>query len=470
MEPDITAGERALERAGAMGADEAEAFIEQGAGLTIKVFDQKVEQFSYSETVGLGIRVFAGKRTGRSYTSDLTESGISQAVTTAVESARISPEDEHRGLPDVDLFPEGALSGGRLGDDLGMWSDDVSTVHASEKIEFALDMERKARAYDERIRSVDTTLYSDEYGDVFLLNTRGFRAGFRSSVCYGYVVPMAGEGEDSQTGFGFTAGRSFASLDPAEAAREASSMAVDLLGGKQVESARVPVLFDNLTCAELVAMLGSALSAEQVVKGKSFLAGKLLREVAASSLELIDDGLMDGGYGTSPFDGEGVATSRKSLIEGGTLVGYLHNCYTASRMDARTTGNAGRGSFHSPIGVTPTNLLMKKGKASHDELRSGMGRGFEVLELQGTHAGMNIVTGEISVGARGFWVERGRRVHAVREVTVAGNLAELLSNIAAVGSNIRFTPLLGGIGAPSMLVEGLVLGGRSTEVTARGRS
>jgi PmbA protein len=459
MNIDITAGHIALERAAALGADEAEAFLERGAGLSIKVFEGKVEQFSYSEAAGLGIRVFIGRRTGRSYTSDLSEPSVGEAVASAMESARLSPEDEHRGLPDADLFPRGAESGERIGDDLDIWSDDVAEVAAGEKIEFALDMERKARAYDERVRGIDTTLYSDEYGDVVLMNTRGLRAGFRASICYGYVVPMAGEGEDSQTGFGFTAGHSFAELDAEAAAKEASSMAVDLLGGKQVESTKVPVLFDNLTCAELIAMLGSALSAEQVVKGKSFLAGRLSSAIASPALELIDDGLMKGGYGTSPFDGEGVATSQKKLIEAGTLQSYLHNCYTASRMETRTTGNAGRGSFRSPIGVTPTNLVVKRGDASHDELRSGMGSGFEVLELQGTHAGMNIVTGEISVGAKGFWVENGRRAHAVREVTVAGNLAELLMNITAFGSNLRFTPLLGGIGAPSMLVEGLVVGG-----------
>jgi len=459
MDINITSGQAALERAAASGADEAEAFLEHGAGLTIKVFGGKVEQFSYSETAGLGIRVFIGRRTGRSYTSDLSSSSVGEAVASAMESARLSPEDEHKGLPDAGLFPAGSASGERLGDDLDIWSDDVARIPAGEKIEFTLEMERKARAYDERVRGIDTTLYSDEYGDVFLMNTRGLKAGFRASICYGYVVPMAGEGEDSQTGFGFTAGHSFAELDSAEAAREASSMAVDLLGGKQVESTRVPVLFDNLTCAELIAMLGTALSAEQVVKGKSFLADRLSSQIASPMLELLDDGLMKGGYGTSPFDGEGVATSKKTLIEAGNLKSYLHNCYTASRMDTLTTGNAGRGSFRSPIGVTPTNLVVKKGEASHDELRSGMGRGFEVLELQGTHAGMNVVTGEISVGAKGFWVENGKRAHAVREVTVAGNLAELLNGITALGSNIRFTPLLGGIAAPSMLVEGLVVGG-----------
>ena len=460
MEPDFKSCDIALEASGSRGADEAEAYNERELGLDIKVFGGHVERFAYSESAGLGIRVFVGGRPGRAYTSDLSAEAIEDAARSAVESAEVSPEDPHRFLPGLELFPPGATEGALLGEDLCIWAGDLAETPVEEKLEFALGLEKCAKEYDPRVKGVESAAYSESTSHVTLASTRGFRAGYRSSVCYGYLMAIAEEKGESQTGFGFTAGRSFGSLDVRSAAEEAASMAVDLLGARQVETARVPVLFDNLSTAELIAVLGISLSAESVVKGKSFLAEKLGQRIASERLDLMDDGLMEGGFGTAPFDAEGVATSRKALIEKGTLTTFLHNCYTASRMGVKSTGNAGRSSYRSSVGVVPTNLYMKPGKDTPEELRSGMGTGFEVLELQGVHVGLNPVTGEVSVGAKGRWVENGRAVHPVREVTIAGTMEDILKGIVGIGSDIRFTPLLGGIGTPSILVEGLVMGGK----------
>ena len=460
MISDFATLEKALEIALGEGAGEAEAYFESTKGTSVKVFNLQVEKFSFSESMGIGIRVFDGGRYGRSYTSDMSEAAIGQAVRSAVDAATVSQPDPDRGIPPAGSFPDGATGGALMGEELGIWGEDLSAVPAGDKIEFALELERLARGYDERVKGVETSAYSESSGTVLLANSNGFRAGFRSSICYGYLMAIAQQGDDSQTGFGFTAGRSFADLDVGAAAEEAARMAVDLLGARQAETARVPVLFDNLSTAELVAVLGAALSGESVVKGKSFLSDKLGRKVASDSITLVDDGTMEGGFGTSPFDGEGVATSRKGLIGGGELAGFLHNCYTASRMGVSTTGNAGRASYRSQVGVSPTNIFIEAGASTPEELRSAMGRGFEVLELQGVHVGLNPVTGEVSVGAKGIWVEGGRRAHAVREVTIAGSMEDILAGVVGVGSDMRFTPLLGGIGTPSMLVEGLVVGGK----------
>ena len=460
MEHDFAPLMTALERSVEAGADEAEAYFERTGGVTVKVFNHGVEKFAYSEAMGIGIRVFSGGRSGRSYTSDLSESAIAGASLSAVESAGVSPEDSHRVLPSPDLFPDRASSGEDLGEELRIWGEDLGGIPAGEKIGLALDLERLALEYDERVTGVETAAYSESAGRVALANTRGMKAGYRSSVCYGYLMAIAGRNGDSQTGFGFTAGRSFGSLDARAAAEEAASMAVDLLGARQVETARVPVLFDNLSTAELLAVLSAALSGESVVKGRSFLAGKLGEKVASGRVSVHDDGLMEGGFGTAPFDGEGVATSRKALIENGVLSAFLHNCYTGSRAGTGSTGNAGRQSFRSQVGVSPSNIYMEPGTATPGELRSGMGRGFEVRELQGVHVGLNPVTGEVSIGAKGLWVEQGRPAHAVREVTLAGTLSDILEGIVGIGSDLRFTPLLGGIGTPSILVEGLTVGGK----------
>jgi len=460
MEPVFTTLDAVLERAVDAGADEAEACFERSGGVSIKVFRGGVEKFTSSEAMGVGIRVFAGGRAGRSYTSDLSGKALASAAGAAVASARITPPDPDRALAPADLYPAGFAEGRYLGGELGMWGGDPASVPAAEKIELALEMERLALGHDPRVTGVETAAYSESAGEMALASTRGFTAGYRASICYGYLVAIAESGGESQTGFGFTAGRSPGSLDAAAAAQEAASMAVDLLGARQADTARVPVLFDNLSTGELLASLAGALSGESVVKGRSFLAGRLGEEVASGLVTVRDDGLIPGGFGTAPFDGEGVETRKNTLIDNGVLASFLHNCYTGARTGSGTTGNAGRASFRSPVGVSPTNIYLEPGDASHEELRSGMGRGFEVRELQGVHIGLSPVTGEVSIGARGLWIEGGRPVHAVREVTIAGTFSEILLGVAGVGNNLRFTPMLGGTGTPSILVEGLTVGGK----------
>jgi len=460
MRPDFEPLDTAIEKALSRGATDAEAYLERGLGLTVKVFGGKVERFSYAETRGIGLRVYMGDRQGRAYTSDLDAAAVDETVGAALASAEVSEADPARRLPDPSLFPPGTGDGVYLGEELEILEDDFEHMSAGEKIEFAVELERLALDYDPQVTGVETSTYSESTSEVALASTRGFRSGYRSSVCYGYLMAIAGEEGESQTGFGFTAGRSFGSLDAAAAAEEAASMAVDLLGARQVDTARVPVLIDNLSTAEILAVLGTALSGDSVTKGRSYLAGRQGEAVASHQVTISDDGLMKGGFGTAPFDDEGVMTSRKTLVDNGALANFLHNWYTAYRMGATTTGNAHRPSFRGQVGVAPTNIVLEPGDETPESLMSGMGTGFMVMELQGVHVGLNPVTGEVSVGARGRWVENGRPTHAVREVTIAGMMDDILKNIVGIGSDLRFTPLLGGIGAPSILVEGLAVSGK----------
>jgi PmbA protein len=459
MRPDFEPLDKALERAEKRGAADAEAYLERDVGLSIRVLNGKVEKFARSESRGIGLRVYVGGSQGRAFTSDLSDESIDTAVEAAVASAKVTPPDPARALPQPSLYPARSSLGEYLGEDLGILGDDLETVSASEKIDFAMDLERLARAHDERIANVEASAYSEGVGEMVLVNTRGFRSAYRASVCYGYIVAIAEQEEEQQTGFGFTAGRSFSELDEMAAAKEASDMAVSLLGGKPIETGRVAVMIDNLSTAEILAVLGSALSGESVTKGRSFLAGRIGEALASSRVTVVDDGTMHAGFGTAPFDGEGVVASKISLINTGTLETFLHNTYTAARMGTVTTGNAARGSYRAQVGVSPTNIFLKPGEVSPEELASTMGTGFKVVELQGVHVGLNPVTGEVSVGARGQWLEKGEPVHAVREVTIAGTIDGILKGIVGVGNDLRFTPLLGGIGTPSVLIEGLTVSG-----------
>ena len=440
------------------GATDAEAYMERSTGLSVRTANALVEKFSQADSRGMGLRVYAGDSLGRAYTSDLSADGVDAAVAAAVESARVTPGEPERALPGPDLYPGGFADGSYMGEDLGILGD-LEGEPAGRKIEFAMEMERLALGSDPRIAGVEVSACSESTGEISLANTRGFRSAYRASACYGYVVAIARREGESQTGFGFTAGHSFSDLDAGSAACEASSMAVSMLGGRPVGTGRVPVLIDRLPAAEVLAVLGAALSADAAVKGKSFLAGRIGERLAAPGVTVTDDGLMRGGYGTAPFDGEGVRASSRKLIDDGTLVTFLHNTYTARRMGAPVTGNAARGSYRSQVGVAPTNICLTPGSLTPDDLVSAMGTGLKVMELQGVHVGLNPVTGEVSLGARGIWVEKGRPLHAVREVTIAGTIDGVLGGIVGIGDDLRFTPLLGGTGAPSFLVEGLTVSG-----------
>lgn len=460
MDEELNKVMMAIEMANSHGAESCEAYLETSSGLSITVFEGKVEKFEYSDVRGLGLRLIKNGRIGRSYTTKVEEEEIEKAVEKAVDAACVSPPEDYQRLCPSEFFPPCMDETFDMGSTLGIYSEDLEQRTPEEKISFTLSLESAVREYDERIRGVEAACYNDSVGKVFLASTNGFKGCYRSSVCFGYLTAIAQSKQgDTQTGFGFTSGRAFNSLNAKDAAQEAAERALSLLDGKQIPSGKAYVLFDNLSAAEVLAVLGAALSGEAVTMGRSYLAGRAGQRIASEIVNVTDDGTLSGGFGTSPFDAEGAMTKKKEVIRGGELITYLHNCYTSSKMGTVTTGNASRTSFRSSVGVSPTNFMLQPGKASPEELRSQMGRGLEVLELEGVHVGFDPITGEISVGAKGCWIENGRRVHAVREVIIAGTMDEFLSGIVGIGNDMRFIPLLGGVGTPSILVEGLVVSG-----------
>lgn len=398
-------------------------------------------------------------RAGRSYTTDTSEPALIQAVEKAIAGAEVSEPDPHTCLPDKASYPPGAREGEELGNNLGIWQEDPSSISPDMKIEFTVNLERLARRFDRRIKGVESALYSDSASCLAIANSLGFRSGYKASSFYAYLTAIAEERGESQTGFGFTAGRSFSSLDAQAASEEAADLAICLLGSKATETRKMHLILRSLPAAEILAAVGFALSADSVIKGKSYYADKLGEPVGSDILNVIDDGTLEGGFGTAPFDDEGVRMTRKSLIEKGFLKGFLHNCYTASRMNAAPTGNANRASFRDSIGVAPTNLFLSHGELTLQELYSAAGNGLEVTEFQGVHVGLNPVTGEISLGAKGRLIKNGKPERGVREVTVAGRMEDFLKGVVAAGNEVRFIPILGGIGAPPILIKDIVVAG-----------
>jgi PmbA protein len=381
----------------------------------------------------------------------MEEEDVMRALKEAASNSYYSTPDEHNVLPSRDIYSD---------EELGIYHPEVEEMPSQEKVNMALELERLALSHDRRISRVESAVYADTTARVAVANTLGLEGSYRSTDCYCYVFPIAQEGEESQSGFSFDMGVKPSGLDLAKVAGEAGERALCLLGSRSMPARRCTVVMDNFVAAEFLGLLASALSAEAVLKGRSFLAGKEGEEIASPMVTVIDDGLLTGGPSTAPFDDEGVPSRRKELIKAGVLEGYLHNTYTASRAGTVSTGNASRGTFRERPRVGASNMFMKPEKGDREEIMRRVGDGVLILQVVGAHAGANPVSGEISLGALGLRIEGGEPAQPLREITLAGKALDFLRDVVAVGDDLRFLPFEGSLGAPTVAIEGVMISGR----------
>jgi len=430
---------------------EVELFLQEQRGTKVEAYGGEVESLRYSHSRGVGVRALEGGRLGYAYCTGWEWEEVAGAVRDAVDNARYSAPDAHNLLPLPEDYPR---------EDLGIYHPEAEEAGSERKVEIALLLEELTREVDRRIARVETAVYADGVAQVAVANTRGVSGTYRSSQCYCYVMPIAEEGGESQSGFSFAVGIRPSDLDPSGVAREAAERALWLLGSRSMPSRRTTVVLDSMVAAEFLGMLAAALSAEAVQKGRSFLAGKEGEEVGSSLVTVIDDGLLPGGPSTAPFDDEGVPMRRKELIGEGILLGYLHNTYTASRAGTASTGNAVRASFRDRPRVGASNLYLRPGEGKREDILRQVGEGVYVVQVVGAHAGANPVSGEISLGALGLSIEGGELSRPLREITLAGKALDFLARTVAVGEDMRFLPFEGSLGAPTVAVEGVMVAGR----------
>ncbi len=318
-------------------------------------------------------------------------------------------------------------------------------------------MERRAISLDPRVKRVSEAVYSDGAGQVEIYNSRGLGVDYQRSVAYGVLETIAEAGTEMQSGFAFTHGRDMDALDLDAVAHEAVENAAGLLGASRVPTARVPVVLHPHAAAMILGILSSAFSADAVLKGRSLLAGRVGQPVASELVTITDDARLPDGLASRPFDGEGVPSRRTELIQQGTLRGYLHNTYTARRSGDRSTASAVR-SYKSVPEVGVTNLVLTPGDIERDALLGRVRDGLHVSQLHGLNT-VNPVSGEFSLGLTGHWIENGQLTRPVRELTVAGNVIDLLKRVSAVANDLRFIFAGGFVGSPTILIDELPVGG-----------
>ena len=442
------AARRAVEAAVSAGASDADAWAEESTSRRIRVYSGEVESLSDAGGRGIGIRAFAGARSGYAYGTDLTDDGVAELARAAREAAELADEDEHEGLPEE-------LGTANVD---GLASPGFADWTTEGKVTLALAVERAARAR-KGVTQVENAVYSDSDGSVALANSRGFAASYSVTNAWAYASAFAGEGADLMTGLGVGMGRDPSELDPDAIGAEAADRALALVGARQPSSRRCPVVLDAFVAASFVGFIGSMLSADAVQRGRSLFAGREGEEVADPALRLADDGTDPDGPSTAPFDGEGAPTRRNALIEDGRLLGFLYDSRTARRAGRSTTGNASRGSYRSPPGVGTTNLVVEGGDRDLDGLAAQAGDGLYVTEVAGLHSGVNPVSGTFSVGAVGRLVENGELAGPVREMTIASDLVSMLKAVRSVGSDPRWVPFGGSVKAAPVLVGEMAVSG-----------
>ncbi len=437
-----------VQRAMEAGADAAEAAVHEGTEFSTVVRLHEVESLKESGSKAAGVRVFSGKRAASTYTSDFSREGLEQLVRSAVELARITSEDPSAGLPEPAEL--GAAAG-----ELDLYYDDVYSLPTEGRIDYARRAEQAAFDADARIRNSEGGAFDAATGRHVLANSLGFVGDYRRSYCSVTAVPIAADENGAmQRDYWFSVARSLKLLKPAEeVGRIAAERTIRRLGARKGRTARVPVIFDPLTARSLLGHVFEAVNGDAIYRGASFLAGKLGERIAGENVTVIDDGTMPGGFGTSPFDDEGVPTRRTVVIENGVLKSYLLNTYTARKLGLKTTGNASRGLAGNP-GIGAGNFFLQPGARTPQQIVAEVKEGLYVTEFLGF--GVNLVTGDYSRGASGLWISNGELAYPVEEITVAGNLKDMLRNIAEIGSDLEF---LGSTAAPTLRVEGLTVAG-----------
>ncbi len=437
-----------VRRAMQSGASAAECVVREGDEFSTVVRLGQVETLKESGSKSIGVRVFFGQRAANTYSSDFSAEGIDRMLKSAIELAKITSEDPFAGIPEASQL-------GQLTGPLDLYHEDVYSLPGPERIDYARRAEKAALDFDPRLKNSDGASFDAATGRKILANSHGFVGESRASYCSVSAVPIAQDDQGNmQRDYWYAVSRSLAKLEAAEdVGKEAARRTIRRLGARKVKTAHVPIVFDPMVSRSIIEHIFEGINGDSVYRGASFLAGKLGEQIASSNVTVIDDGTMPGGFGTSPFDGEGIPKRRTVVIENGILKSYLLNTYTAKKLKLQTTANASRGLAGTP-GIAPGNYFLQPGKKTPQQIIGEIKDGLYVTEFLGH--GANLVTGDYSRGASGLWIVNGELAFPVEEITVAGNLKDMFKNISEIANDLEFR---GSVASPTIRVDGLTVGG-----------
>ncbi|MDP9050315.1 MAG: TldD/PmbA family protein [Acidobacteriota bacterium] len=454
-----------LSRALKAGATDAEAVVYEGDEFGTRVRLGQVETLKESGSRAVGLRVFIaaqkGARTASTSSSDFSPESINRLVDGAVTLARITSEDPFAGLPDPEAFGQHDVAAQHL------YFDDVNQQPPADRIRIAREVEAAAMAFDTRIQNSGGGDFDTATSHKIMMNSRGFTGEYRRSYCGFSAQPIAHNADGKmQRNYWYSSARTTRLLeDPVAIGQEAARRTLRRLGARRVPTQQAPVVFSPEIARGIIGNIFDAANGDAIYRHATFFADMLGKRVAGENITVIDDGTLvfdreskdggikTGGYGTSPFDGEGLPTRRTVLVENGILKNYVMNTYTARKLGMASTGNASRSLASNP-GIGAGNFFLQPGTLTPEQIIGDVKSGLYVTEVMGF--GVNLVTGDYSQGAAGLWIENGELAFPVEEITIAGNLKDMYQKISAIGNDLVFRSASA---APTLRVEGMTIAG-----------
>ncbi|QGT98944.1 TldE protein, part of TldE/TldD proteolytic complex [Candidatus Syntrophocurvum alkaliphilum] len=440
----LNTGEKALDLSKKKGVD-AEVFLLYDKELSIEVSGGKVETLKEAEEIGMGLRVINNGRVGFSFTSDLTDYAIKEAVENAITISAFSAADENN------ILPKGSFSY----EAMDTFDSNIAKVSLEDKVSMSKEIEEVARSQDKRISLVERSGYEDTEFISVVMNTNGLVAAGNGNFSGLYIFLVAEENDSAENGFSVMVKSKINDLEPKKVGEEAAKNALRSLNAKSMKSAKLPCILDPYVATKFMGVLAHSVLADSVQKGKSMFIGKEGEQIGSKVLNIVDDATFKDGIATFPFDSEGVPSQNNVLIENGILKGFLYDTYTANKAGVTSTGNGQRGSFRTLPSVGTSNFMISPGEASPENLIGDIEKGLYITEVLGMHTA-NPISGDYSVGAAGILIENGKLTIPVRGITIAGNLIDFLQDIDSVGNDLRF---FGSKAASTIRLKSISVGG-----------
>jgi PmbA protein len=448
--------EKAAARIPRNKADQWEIFAARSVENEIDVFDQKIETLSFSDSTGIGIRIFRDRSIGYAYTAVLEDYAVEDAIDRAAANSLVTKKDALNYLPTED----DQRYRNKLFDHDMLYSKDFHQVSIGRKIEIAMNLEELTRNADKRITGVSDASYNDSMSQACIINSSGFSGNYSTTIAMVYAAAISRENGDTSTGEYFGIARDPARLDIKDVAINAAQRSTAILGGRKIRSGKMDIILDPMTSAQFLSVIASSLSADAVQKSKSLFKDKMGQKLFGMDIDIFDDGTLPEGLASRPFDGEGVIKGKTPVFKDGVLETFLYDTYTARKAKTLSTGNAVRASYRSTPSVGLSNFYISPGKHDPADMIGAVDRGFYIMDIIGLGSGTNPISGQMSVGAKGMMIEKGKLTHAVKEVTIAADILAFLSSFRMLGNDLQFVPGAGYMGSPSAMLENISISGK----------
>ena len=429
------------------GIEQYEIYYQVGESISAETLKDDISAFASSVSGGICFRCIVNGKMGYASSELLTEDAMQELVQNAVANAACIDNDD-----EVFIF-EGSDEYAKV--DTG----DMKLVDAVTIRDTALRLQKETYAQSDKVADGTQSVAMSSVGEVRLYNSHGLSLSNRTGMSGAYAAAVVRDGEEAQEAFEFAVGTTFDEVK--ETSAIAVRKALDKMGASVAPSGKHNIVFDGKQFRQFLAVFSSAFSAKSAQLGLSLLAGKEGEVVAAPFVNIIDDPMREGSPIKTPFDGEGVATARRAVVENGVLKTMLYDLTTAKKAGVTSTGNGQKGSYAAPVSIAPYNFGLMAGECDFDTLLSMAGEGIYITECKGFHAGANAVTGDFSIESAGFMIRDGKIAEPVKSFTIAGNFFELIKNIDTLGNEVRWgIPGRTTFGSPDVLVRDMSVAGK----------